>query len=280
MEVDPSLFNKKSVSLTRVRKTKKNNPPKSKAKECKAARKKTTKKHPIEWTEQVKAELNDSIHECEFKLVDDYSNDPKSSISFHNCELNVVKHHQIPELRGIQMLDIMNPEEHIHEDKKMDNQEQTLPELVQTSTIIVPEFFDLDFEFEVIFRKRSHSVKGRYFYHEYDLYLKSLLLMTTHADKNGEKCHNKNYLDDNPINFNQLKISLAVQMLRKKLEDNKQLLIESKKEKEQKQKFRRMNVSKYDKLNSCESKENKNHIEKKEKESKKTTICKEKNDQI
>ena len=57
--------------------------------------------------------------------------------------------------------------------------------------------------------------------------------MTTHVDKTGEKCHNKNYLDDNPINFNQSKISLAVQMLRKKLEDNKQLLIEAKKEKEQ-----------------------------------------------
>ena len=45
------------------------------------------------------------------------------------------------------MLDIMNPEEHILEDKNMDNQEQTLPEQVQTSTVIVPEFFDLDFEF-------------------------------------------------------------------------------------------------------------------------------------
>ena len=89
--------------------------------------------------------------------------------------------------------------------------------------------------------------------------------MTTHVDKTGEKYHNKNYLDDNPINFNKSKIYLAVQMLRKKLEDNKQLLIEAKKEKEQKQKFRRMNVSNYDKLNSCESKENKNHSAKKRK---------------
>ena len=265
LEVDPSLFNKKSVSLTRVRKTKKNNPSKSKAKECKAERKKTTKKHQIEWTEQIKAELNDSVHECEFKLVVDYSNKSKSSISFQKNEQNVLTHHQTPELKEIQMLDIMNPEEHIIEYKKVDNQEQTLTELVQTSTVIVPEFFDLDFEFEVIFRKRSHSVKGRHFYHEYDLYLKSLLLMTTHADKTGEKCHNKNYLDDNPINFNQSKISLAVEMLRKKLEDNKQLLIEAKKEKEQKQNLKRMNVSKYDKLNTSECKQNKNHIAKKKK---------------
>ena len=94
--------------------------------------------------------------------------------------------------------------------------------------------------------------------------------MTTHVDKTEEKYHNKNYLDDNPINFNKSKISLAVEMLRKKLKDNKQLLIEAKKEQKQKQKFRRMNISKYYKLNPCESKENKNHIaKKKEKGSKK-----------
>ena len=93
----------------------------------------------------------------------------------------------------------------------------------------IPEFFKSGFKFENNLRKRSNSTKEKRSNDDYELSMKSLLLMTTRVNMGGqmESCHHriKNYVND--LLFK--KMSLGINILKKKLSDNKHLFVEKEK---------------------------------------------------
>ena len=90
----------------------------------------------------------------------------------------------------------------------------------------IPEFFYSGFKFETNLRKRANSAKETRSNDDYELSMKSLLLMTTRVNMGGqrESCHHriKNYVHD--LLFK--KMSLGINILKKKLSDNKHLFVE------------------------------------------------------